>query len=358
MTLIIFLAILAVLILVHESGHFIAAKKSGLTVEEFGFGFPPRLFGIKIGETIYSLNLIPLGGFVKILGEDGNQSDNQKSFASKSIATRSMITAAGVAMNFLLAVLILIIGFGIGLPQVVDKGNETLAKNAQIQIVGIAPNSPAELAGIHLGDAVKAVKYNSNVISIGEIPELQNTIGERKGGEIILEIQRGNEILELKITPRVNPPEGEGALGVALAKTGIVSYPWYQSIWLGVKSSFTLTWAIILGFAGIIKNAIFTGKLAQDISGPVGIAVLTGQAAELGYIYLLQLLALLSLNLTVLNLLPIPALDGGRLLFLGIEKIKGSKVNPKIENIVHTVGLALLMLLALLITWRDILKLK
>lgn len=358
MTIILFLIILAILVLVHELGHFIVAKKSGLTVEEFGFGFPPRLFGVKKGDTLYSLNLIPLGGFVKILGEDGEQVGNPKSFAAKSIAARSLITIAGVTMNFLLAVLILIIGFGIGLPQVIDQSNEALAKNIQIQIVAIAPDSPAITAGIRLGDSIKSVKYNGSVTDIRDIMELQNTIGKYKGKEITLGVGRGTEILELKITPRANPPEGEGALGIALAKTGVVSYPWYQSVWLGIKSAFILTWAIILGFVGIIKNAIFTGQLTQDLSGPVGIAVLTGQAAELGYIYLLQLLALLSLNLTVLNLLPLPALDGGRLLFLGIEKIKGSKVNPKIENVIHAIGLALLMLLALLITWRDILKLR
>jgi regulator of sigma E protease len=349
MTILIFIAVLAILILVHEWGHFIAAKKAGLTVEEFGFGFPPRIFSWKSGETVYSLNLLPLGGFVKIMGEDGSEIKNSKSFSSKPVWIRGLITINGVAMNFLLAVFLLIIGFYIGLPQGLDEKTKSVAKNIQIQVVAINHASPAEQNGIKLGDSIK---------NFTEISALQEFINKNKGKEIILEVQRGQEILKIKAIPRMNPPEGEGALGVALVKTGIVSYPWYQSIWLGIKSSFMVTWEIIKGFAGLIKNLIVSGKVPQEISGPVGIAVLTGQAANLGFVYLLQLVALISLNLTVLNLLPIPALDGGRLLFLGIEKIKGSKVNPKVENWIHSIGLALLLLLAVLITWRDILRLN
>jgi regulator of sigma E protease len=147
-------------------------------------------------------------------------------------------------------------------------------------------------------------------------------------------------------------------LGIALAKTGIISYPWYESAWLGVKSAFSITWEIIKGFANLFKNLLFQGRIPQELSGPVGIAVLTNQAANLGFIYLLQLVAIVSLNLTILNLLPFPALDGGRLLFLAIEKIKGSKVNPKIENAFHSIGLVLIFVLFILLTYRDILRLK
>jgi len=165
-------------------------------------------------------------------------------------------------------------------------------------------------------------------------------------------------MLEINAVPRINPPEGEGALGIALAKTGIISYSWYKSFWLGIKSAFVISWEIIKGFGGLLKNLITSGKIPQDISGPVGIAVLTNQAATLGFIYLLQLVAIISLNLAVLNLIPFPALDGGRLLFLGIEKIKGSKVNPMVENAIHSIGLILLLALIILITYKDILKLR
>lgn len=348
--LLLFVLILGVLVLVHEWGHFVVARYNGLTVEEFGFGFPPRIFKWISGETIYSINLLPLGGFVKILGENGDEGgvNNPKSFSSKSAGIKGLITIAGVTMNFMLGALLLIIGFYIGLPQILNEENESMAKNVQVQIVAVSQNSPAEKAGLKLGDTIK---------NFDEISELQIFINENKGKEISFDVNRGKETINIKLTPRVNPPASEGAMGVALVKTGIVSYPWYQAIWLGVKSAFIAVWEIIRGFIGLVKNLLVAGEIPKEVSGPVGIAVLTKQAANLGFVYLLQLVALISLNLAVLNLIPFPALDGGRLLFLGIEKIKGSKVNPKIENTIHGIGLTLLLLLAVLITYRDILKL-
>jgi len=209
-----------------------------------------------------------------------------------------------------------------------------------------------------MGDVIKYVKSENKNVTINEISILQENINDRKGKEITIAIQRGKEMLEINAVPRINPPEGEGALGIALAKTGIISYSWYKSFWLGIKSAFVISWEIIKGFGGLLKNLITSGKIPQDISGPVGIAVLTNQAATLGFIYLLQLVAIISLNLAVLNLIPFPALDGGRLLFLGIEKIKGSKVNPMVENAIHSIGLILLLALIILITYKDILKLR
>lgn len=274
-TLIIFIAVLAVLILAHEWGHFIVAKKAGLAVEEFGFGFPPRIFSIKRGGTLYSINLLPLGGFVKILGEDGTENENQKSFSSKSVGIRSLIAIGGVSMNFILAVVLLTIGFYIGLPQPVDKENEALAKNIQIQIVAVSKDSPAEKSGIKMGDFVKYIKVGNKEIAINEISTLQETVKESKGEEITVAVERGKDAIEIKTTPRINPPEGEGALGIALAKTGIIKYPWYESIWLGVKSAFIVSWEILKGFKDLLKNLILSGIVPKDISGPVGIAVLT-----------------------------------------------------------------------------------
>ncbi len=357
-TLIIFILVLGILILTHEWGHFITAKRCGLIVEEFGFGFPPRILSIKKGETLYSINLLPLGGFVKILGEDGTEPDNHKSFSAKSVGIRGLITISGVFMNFLLAALLLIIGFYVGLPQIIDKNNEMLAKNIVIQIVAVSNGSPAEKSGIKMGDVIKYVKIGNKNVATDEISIIQENINDRRGKEITIAVERGKEIFEIKAVPRINFPEGEGALGVALAKTGIISYPWYKSFWFGLKSAFIISWEIIKGFGDLLKNLVISGKIPQDISGPVGIAVLTSQAATLGFIYLLELVAVISLNLAVLNLIPFPALDGGRLLFLGIEKIKGSKVNPKIENTIHSIGLVLLLALIVLITYRDILKLR
>ena len=355
---IIIILVLAIIILVHELGHFIAAKKSGLVVEEFGFGFPPRLFSIKKGGTVYSLNLLPLGGFVKILGEDGSQNENINSFSSKSIGTRSLVIVSGVFMNFLLAIFLLIIGFNIGLPQIIDKNNESAAKNIEIQIIAVNNNSPADNAGIKMGDVIKYLTVNGKIITINEISTLQDAVENNKGKELTINLERGQKKIDVSAVPRVAPPEGEGLLGIALAKTGIISYPWYESIWLGVKSAFFMTWEIMKGFGNLFKNLLFQGRVPQELAGPVGIAVLTNQAADLGFIYLLQLVAIVSLNLVILNLLPFPALDGGRLLFLGIEKIKGSKINPRIESALHSISLVLLFTLLILLTYRDILRLK
>lgn len=353
-SIIIFIIILGILILAHEWGHFISARRAGLKVEEFGFGFPPSLFKFKKGDTVYSINLIPFGGFVKILGEDGTSPSAPESFASKSPGVKSRIIASGVAMNFLLALILIIIGFNVGLPSAVDETNQAFAHDIKIQVGLVASNSPAAKAGIKIGDAIYAV----DKIPVAEVSILQDYIKTKLGQDVVLGIKRGSENFELQVQPRLQPPQGEGPLGIALVKTGIIRYPWYKSVWLGLKSTVILTYAILEGFWGLLTGLVSTGHIAGEISGPVGIAVLTTQAVNLGFAYVLQLVVLLSLNLAILNLLPFPALDGGRLLFLAIEKIKGSPVSPKIENAFHLVGLVLLLTLAVFVTWQDILKLR
>lgn len=352
-TLIIFILIIGLLIFVHEFGHFISAKKAGLLVEEFGFGFPPRLFGIKRGETVYSINLIPLGGFVKILGENGEDKDNPKSFASKPVWVRAVILTAGVAMNFLLTVLLLSIGFKIGLPQVIDsQGGEV--REEKIQVAFVNKNSPAQEIGINIGDEILEINGQPE-----DTPEkVQKIIKENRGQEIVLEIKRGDKVMEKRVTPRENPPEDEGPLGIAIVKTGIVAYPWYTAIWKGVVSTFSLTLAIIFAFYTIIKNLILGLPTMAEFAGPVGIAVMTGRVAKMGFSYLLQFVALLSINLAIINILPFPALDGGRLFFLVIEKIRNKKVSQKVENFVHMIGFALLIGLMIFVTFRDVARFK
>jgi len=357
LTIIVFLLILGLLIFVHELGHFIMAKRAGAKVEEFGFGFPPRIFGKKIGETIYSLNLIPLGGFVRILGESGEEKKNPRSFANKSTFQRFKILIAGVSMNLMLAAVLLSIGFSLGLPTVIDS-DQGKAREAKIQILSVSPNSPAQAAGIKIGDEIKKFKVQSSKFKVvSEVEEVQELTEKYAGQEIVLEIKRGGEILNVSLVPRKTPPEAEGAMGVALAKTAIVSYPWYKSIWLGIVTTFNLTLTFIFAFARILKDLILAGELTTEISGPVGIAVLTSQAAKLGFIYVLQLTALISINLAIINAFPFPALDGGRILFLVIEKIKGSPVSQRVERAIHTAGFMFLIGLIILITFRDVKKL-
>lgn len=351
LTIVIFILILGLLIFVHEFGHFIIAKRQGLKVEEFGFGFPPRLFGIKRGETTYSVNLIPIGGFVKILGEQGEEPENPRSFSAKSPGVRARIVGMGVIMNFLLAAFLLTIGFKVGLPTAVSDEEEGL-RNVKIQIMAVSKDSPAEKADIRIWDEILTLDRKE----FRKVEEVQEYIKEKAGEEIVLSIKRGKDILEKKAIPREHPSEEEGALGVGLIKTGIISYPTWKAMWMGCKTTLTLIVVIIVALFNIIRELIVTGTTTAEVAGPVGIAVMTGQVARMGWIYILNFTAILSINLGIINVLPFPALDGGRLLFLAIEKIRGRKVSPKVENIAHTIGFVLLMLLVVLVTFRDIAK--
>jgi len=367
LSIIVFILILGLLIFSHEFGHFISAKKVGMKVEEFGFGFPPRLFAFKKGETLYSLNLIPLGGFVRIYGEQRpaeskllkkiSKKLHERAFYNKPIWQRAIVLIMGVAMNLVLAAVVLSFVHGIGMPTIIDKEVEPSAKNIQIQIVGVAPNSPAEQAGLKIGDSIDELKVKSQKLKVSEVEEVQKFVAGHTGEKVILNIQRGNKVLEKTLMPRISPPEGEGPMGIALAKTGIVRYPWHEAIWQGFKTAGQLIVTFVGLFYHLFKVLILKGALISELTGPVGIAVLTSQVTKLGLVYILQLIAIISINLAIINIIPFPALDGGRLLFLAIEKIKGKPVSARVENLINNLGFAFLLALMVLITFRDIAKL-
>ncbi|MBU1179654.1 RIP metalloprotease RseP [Patescibacteria group bacterium] len=367
-TLLLFIIILGLLVFVHEFGHFFAAKKLGAKVDEFGFGFPPRMVGVyrvgkkwkwtfrktpKIKQTIYSLNWIPLGGFVKIKGEEGTEKDEPDSFASKSIGKRAIILVAGVTMNVILAMVILSIGFGIGIPQAIgDKMSpRAIIKDRNIQIVSVLKDSMADKAGIESGDEVLALdgrKVN--------FKEMQDYLTGKVGEKVTYTIKRDDETIEKKIVPSILEETGKGGIGVGLVEIGVVSYPWYLAIWKGIMEAFFYIKEIAIAFGTLFKN-LFVGKgVSVDLSGPVGIAVITGKVARMGLIYLMQFTAILSVNLAIINVFPFPALDGGRLLFLAIEKIRNKPVSQRIESTIHNLGFALLMILIVTITARDFMK--
>ncbi len=391
-TVIIFILILGLLVFVHELGHFLVARRNGVAVEEFGFGFPPRIFGVywnkkgeakivwgskeieeirearKIGEekTVYSINWIPLGGFVKITGEDGEPSYvktsegkariNPKSFVSKKPFVRMKILAAGVAMNFLLAVALFSFGFWKGVPQAVEEVSGGKVGNEKIQIVDVGKNTPAEAMGIRVGDEILGAVEGDSLTKFSSVEKVQDFIKDNKGGRIILDIQRGKEELRISGTPRLEFPEGEGPLGIGLAKVVVARYPWYKAIALGFEYTFNLTITFV-SFLGLLLWRLVIGQPAGlDVSGPVGIAVLTGQVAQLGLDYILRFAAMLSVNLAIINILPIPALDGGRILFILIEKLKGSPVSKNFEQRAHSLGFALLIFLMAIVTVRDFAK--
>ncbi len=357
LTAIIFIIVLGVLVFVHEFGHFIFAKRAGMKVEEFGLGFPPRLWGKKKGDTLYSINAIPFGGFVKILGEEGEERNNPESFSSKPVGPRLLVIVAGVTMNFFLAVALLMVtnffGLRVGL---VDDKTVSIARNKEVQIIEVAKDSPADKAGIMLLDQVMGFKVGGALKAISNTDEIQSFVHDNAGKTLTIVVQRNKEILDKEIVPRVNPPAGQGALGVSLALTGVVSYPWYEAVWRGVYDAVVLTINTVVGYYLLFKTLLFKGKLIADVSGPIGIATLTGQAARMGINYLMQFTAMISINLAVLNIIPFPALDGGRALLIIIEKFKGSPLNKKVEQIVNTVGFALLIALMVYVTAKDILR--
>lgn len=368
-TILIFLVVLSVLVFAHEFGHFWVARKLGVKAEEFGFGFPPRVAGFykteqgkwktvrgnkevkDAGDTIYSVNLIPLGGFVKIKGEDGTEQEDPDSFANKKIWKRASILSAGVIMNVVLAMVLFGFGFMIGLPQAVEGvGDNAQISNEHIQVAQVLPDSPADKAGLKTGDVILGV----NGEEFNQAGELEEFTGDKKGVELSYKIERGDEVITKEVTPaQLEEVDGVG-IGVSIVTTGLVKYPWYMAIWEGIKTALWMLVAIIMALAGLVKSLIVGEAVGAEVGGPVRIASLTGQFAEMGFVYLLQFTSLLSINLAIINFLPIPALDGGRVLFLLVEKIKGSPVKKEVEAAIHNAGFILLILLILIITFNDI----
>ncbi|MEW6610822.1 MAG: M50 family metallopeptidase [Patescibacteria group bacterium] len=372
LTVITFIIIFSLLIFLHELGHFLSARRFGVRVIEFGFGLPPRLFGVmrRDGEwtlvrssytpqtddaTIYSLNWIPFGGFVKLFGEDNEKEQGKGSMNEAPAWQRLVIVSAGVAMNVLLTVALFSVGFITGTPSVVedDLSSRARVRDVRIQVVEVIPNSPAFSAHIAVGDTIRAM----NGVSVDSINEFQNKTRSSEARPLALTIERDGASREISVTPQKLPQGGDVPLvGVGLIRTGIVSYPWYAAVFEGVRSTYYLAQHLIQSFITILITFMSTGSTQAVVSGPVGIAVLTGQVVQLGFPYVMQFAATLSLNLAILNYLPIPALDGGRVLFTLIEILRGKAVNRKWESITHTVGFALLLLLIAFVTYRDILR--
>lgn len=354
MTLIIFILILSILVFIHELGHFIAAKRAGILVEEFGFGLPPRIWGKKIGETIYSINALPIGGFVKLFGEDGTASTKSfggqgRAFYEKSILKRFSVLVGGVTMNVLLAVVAFsILYFIYGIP----------TKTGEIKVVAVAEDSPASEIGLKAEDKIISVDDKK----FSKIEEFVDYTTSKAGLEVELVIAREGESQVLKVIPRKEPPEGEGPLGVAISDTELRRYPVWQMPFLGAREGFkeSLAWGemIIVSLKDNVILKLIRGEApSKDLAGPVGIYQITGQVREAGPLALLQFLGILSVNLAIINILPFPALDGGRLIFLGYEAIFRKKINPKIEVWANSIGMALLLGLMLLITINDISRL-
>lgn len=362
MNIIIFFIILLVLVIVHEFGHFFSAKKFGIRVDEFGFGFPPKVFGKKYGETEYSLNALPFGGFVKIFGENPDEEslsgpDSARSFINKPKWQQAIVLFAGVFANFLLAWFLFSFSFMSGLPT--SAGNEVSGhalKDIFLTVVSVVPKSPAELAGIKSGDKITSIA--SGMDSLYEItPDTVKTfVLSHPKQEIIIGYLRANKNLKVGLTPAPSI-DGKPAIGIAMDLIGMAKLPVLTAFWEGMRLTWSVTKGTAVGLYTLIADALRGRGSLTSVTGPVGLVGIVGDAYKFGFTYLLSFTALISINLAIINLIPFPALDGGRLFFLLIEKIKGSRINPKVANMANMIGFGVLLLLMLLVTYHDIVKL-
>ncbi len=367
LTVLIFIIVLGLLVFVHELGHFVVAKRAGMQVDEFGFGFPPRVLGVyqsasgkkwvlgggqpkDATSTVYSLNLIPLGGFVKIVGENNDAPDNPNSFGKKSFISRLSVLIAGVLMNAVLAWVLITVCLVIGVPTVLDEQasvpSGTVLSTPVITLLDVNAESPAERAGLKVGDSIVSI----DGVSFQSITDLQKYVGDRKGQQFkFIVTHGGTEQKQLIVESLADPPAGTGPTGIALGLVGKLKYPFIKAIVTGFTTTGEQMYAIVKGLGKLVTGGVELNQLG----GPVKIAQLTGEASKLGFVYLLQFAAFLSLNLAVLNALPIPALDGGRILFLIIEKIRGKANNQRVEQAFNAFGFLALLLLMLIITVND-----
>lgn len=336
---------LAILIVGHEAGHFFAAKAMGMKVEEFGFGFPPRIFGKRKGETEYSLNWLPFGGFVRIAGENDRllgeteklealpPEEKKRFFMFQAPWRRSIVILAGVSANFLLGWLLI-------------SGVFTVGTVPALEVYQVQQASPAEAAGIRAGDVIRNFKTAEEFIAY---------TAKSRGREVSIEVQRGGEFLTFKVTPRTETAPGEGAVGLVF--TGIVPRELLPALKDGFYAAGRIAWLTLVAFYEMVRGMVTSGVIPEGIVGPVGIFFVARESAAAGVLNFIQLLAFISVNLAVLNLIPFPALDGGRFILILIEKLKGSPISRRAEAWLNGVGFALLILLMLVVTFRDVVRL-
>ncbi|MDO8497495.1 MAG: M50 family metallopeptidase [bacterium] len=353
-TIISFILILGLLVFVHELGHFIAAKKNGILVEEFGIGFPPRLFGIKKGETLYTINLLPLGGFVKVYGEEYHELATKdkihkdRAFAYKKPWQKAIVIVAGVIGNFLLGWVLISFLFTQGVPVAINK----------VFVDSVQHSSPAEQAGLKKDDIISSLTPQSgSAIPLGTSSELATIIQKYGDKQVTLTYIRNGNTYETQLTPRKNPPPGQGSIGIVMiTKFTERKYPWYQAPFYGLGHAFDITKTIVTELSKTIIQLVSLQKPQVDVTGPIGIARFTGQAIKFGHNAVLEFIALLSLNLAVVNILPFPALDGGRLVFIIYEWITKKRVNQAFERNLNLAGIVILLTLAVLISINDVIK--
>ena len=347
MDIVIFIVALSILVLVHEFGHFFAAKVTGVKVEEFGLGLPPKIVSKKFAGTEWSLNLLPIGGFCRLYGEEGD-GKGKDAFNHKNPWQKALIVLGGVIMNLVLAVVIFSVVYTVmGVP----------VNTPRVKVLEIVKNSPAEKAGLKIDEQVE--KVDGTTVKTAE--ELTEEVGKYKGKtvELLIKDKKGNE-RTVKVEVRANPPAGEGSMGVAISNTEMEKIPWYR-LDMGVEAGFkeAYYWGKIIA-DGVFSmvGGLLTGKVPQGVTGPIGIYEATSSIKKnQGMLAVIHFFGIVSVNLAVVNVLPFPALDGGRIIFVLYELITRKKANQKFEQTVNNVGMLILLSLILIVTAGDVLRL-
>lgn len=359
-----FLVILLVLVIVHEFGHFIVAKWVGMRVDEFAFGFPPRLFSKKKGETVYAFNLLPLGGYVSIWGENGSEEDKQKNgamyhpraFGNRPWWAQLLVLIAGVTMNMVLALLIFItISYGNIEMSSSDEVYGSRVKDAHIMIVDSSPESPAYKAGIVPGSILVDVTSNKKVADLTSTSSLVTFIEKHQDDAFsITYIRPDGGLASTTIAAVYGIVPDKKALGIAIDKVGIVKTSFIEAITIGTQRTYNITMLTFQGLQSLVQSFLQGEGVVGSLSGPVGIARIVSETSDYGYVAILTLIAILSINLAIFNILPFPALDGGRIIIVFIETIFRKKIPFKYYSWSNVVGFSLLMLLLVVVTVHDI----
>lgn len=361
-SLFLFFIIITILVLAHEFGHFIVAKRTGIRVDEFGLGFPPRLYGKKIGETLYSINALPFGGFVKIFGEDAmselvSESERTRSFMYRPRVVQAAVIVAGVVMNVFVAFAMLSAGFMIGMPLPAENYPGASVSDAKLILTAISPNSPAAAAGLIPGDELISLESGEQKLSDATPDAVRQFISRIGAHPITVFYTEAGEAKKTVVTPASGIVPARVAIGIEMDIVGTVRLGPVRALIEGAKLTWGLTKLVAGAFFGLSMLAVRGHVDVASLSGPVGIISIIGSQAKLGFIYLVTLTAMISINLAVINLVPVPGLDGGRLLFIGIETLMRRSISPRIAAVVNTIGFALLIVLLVFITYHDVAKL-
>jgi regulator of sigma E protease len=366
MSILIFIILLAILVFVHELGHFLVAKRSGIRVDEFAIGFPPALYKKKKGETTYALNLIPFGGYVRIFGENPDEDslsgpDASRSFAKKPKLIQIAVLIAGIAANVVFAWLLFSGSFMIGMPTSASVAGADRLHDPALTVTAVSPGSPAADAGLKPGDRIVYASSADQPYALNRemsMEEFQHFIAAHQGQEVTVAYRReGDTLSTATVVPESGIISDKAAIGVGLDVLGIMRLPLHKALVSGAAFTADMTAGIANGLKTMIADAFRGEGDISQVTGPIGIVGLVGDATDLGFAYLLSFAAFISLNLAMINLIPFPALDGGRILFVIIEALKGSPIKPKVANAFNLAGFALLMILMVVVTWHDIARL-